>query len=442
MVQKTRRNIYDPALDPSLDGEFMATSGNIDDDGDAGVFMDSQYHDDPLYFDDGHMDEERQTTEILDPNLHKLQRSGRGRRMCFYFLISCVTLALIVMTSVLVKKSKSGNDRSVSLSSMELLNPPAELATICSPDNIVSSDGRKRCQDACDVSKCCSYPANTDSSCLAGNEDTCQRYQNSCGVVTGTNVITADISPAPANLGETCSMQALASTSGLKACANICMPSRCCYGAIGDDCSANENCMGYAPCHNLETHDKIDAAIFSIVNTKCQDPALVQDCKNLCLAASCCYNPFGSCTDKADPKAFCHQYDMCKNVYLKSDSADDDDLSTFEPTMSLSDGATMEPTMEPTFSSPTPTVAPGFVNDGSTTTPTMEPTFSSPAPTVAGGTFDDGQTLEPTLEPTFSSPTPTIAGGTFDDGQTLDPTLEPTFSSPTPTAAANNPPPV
>jgi hypothetical protein len=376
MVKKSRRNLYDPSLNPSDDAEGVTAASSFNMEGE-GIYKDGSYHDDPLYFqDDAYLEEERQTTEILDPNLHKLQRPNRCRRNVFYLLLSFGALAIIVTMSVLVKKKKATRSSSTAnsiLAPTVFHPPPADLATTCSLAVInASAENRLKCQEICGSADCCSFPANLDLSCLAGHEDGCQVYHASCGILDSSAPLdTAKyVPPAPKNMDAICAVDKLNSASGLRACADYCLPQKCCYDTVGISCRTNANCMGYAACQNLDALDNIHHQITLEVDAKCSNPAFANACKDACQTSACCFVPNLQCQYKENIQTFCSQYQSCKKVWINNG---DDDLYT--------------PTMQPTAQSASPTYASGqptWTDDAASHAPSMSGTTEYPT-----GMIDD-----------------------------------------------------
>jgi hypothetical protein len=384
---RSKRGVYDPTIVSRLADDQNA-EGEL-------YFSDSERSSHKLNYIEGYMndaDNERQeTSEILDPKLHNLRTSSRGsmagsasrqkrRRRCLWITGLVVTVAVIVavICVVAIPKSAAAQKRKRTTpprpkgapdgikNHATLPPPPSNLQQVCTDVAEVAANASQPldsaalegCRAACQPSECCDIPSQFKSSCLRGNEDVCMAYHQECFVVSlaeygdkevnpfvmhNTDVV---VQPAPSNLKDLCSVNALISNAGVKACTKMCKPNACCYDKNVTSCSDQANCLGYSPCLNLRSHSTLDSTITKEVNALCRRNKLMQsvdnrkNCNNACKLARCCFGKDG-CWTRAE--GFCSQYKMCANLYgEKNDQLKDVDDGTYDDYYDDDDGGTYD----------------------------------------------------------------------------------------------------
>ena len=191
---------------------------------------------------------------------------------------------------------------------IKLPPPPSNLHEVCT--DWITETGRRKCQELCMVSECCSLPANDKGSCWEERTLDCATYRAACmalelhseydgdggkgggsggatdsagdrgdgfggmvsGGMAGSDVDASSegilsgmgsggillpsiafLPPPPSYLAQICSTTSLRTPQGFESCADICRPSRCChpetYGCEVDD---RKFCDRYElPCANV-----------------------------------------------------------------------------------------------------------------------------------------------------------------------------------------------
>lgn len=399
MPRKSHR-IYDPTL--SATDTMPITMEDT-----LGIGYEENNHtDDPLkpgaYYDD-YDDQERQTTEIVDPRLHGLPLPPKKYKRCLWILLAVGVLAIIIAVSVQAsKRNNNSSSSSVPGQPGYLVPPPLGLFATCAQYNIqMNPNELVKCAEMCQAAECCDYPVGLDLSCLENNQEDCLEYHQACAILLNpdqSQTSTITVPEAPSNLSAICNPDNFSSANDIKTCAQACVPYHCCYepnqDGDGDVCSTEPNCSGYAPCFVLRAHDNIKKGIASEVLHKCYGPGPIDDCVEVCQVARCCFTIEGECAYKSNTEAFCNQYAACERLWGNTD-----DLTssiTDSPSMLATLNVVKFPTLEPTMSGtlePTRTAMPTDESFGKIATSYFLPPLPDNITEVCGGVtseIDDG----------------------------------------------------
>jgi len=272
------RRIYDPTIvSANVDalGEAREASGlyssNSDSDSDEILFP-------PDYDDRYHFEERQQTRAITEHIPPQTQKRCSRSKVCVLF--GLVILAVAVITPIAVVTSKNKKSSASSSAQVVRLEPlPDEFESRCAVASPAGVGQNLRgelqtffdCKKQCEASTCCDLPPHERGSCLRGNEQTCFDYHRRCQVIRPLlddleNAEDAEVDadffilPAPADIQERCSYDALSSSEeALESCRDACYPNLCCYedlDVVGSgSCSQQEECYGYSPCMNLRVYE-------------------------------------------------------------------------------------------------------------------------------------------------------------------------------------------
>jgi hypothetical protein len=172
------------------------------------------------------------------------------------------------------------------------------------------------CKNDCAPADCCFLPSNMEQSCLNANQETCNKYQQFCGVLKSSAEKAAPQEKAVnvEKVNDLCSSDSLATLIGFSQCADICKPAACCWDENAPThCRGTEYCRSYESCLHFKALTLVDPRIKTAIDTTCtavrinEHTGLVQ-CELLCSHHKCCYNsqgcPFAS-------TQVCPQYSAC-----------------------------------------------------------------------------------------------------------------------------------
>lgn len=279
-------------------------------------------------------------------------------------------------------EASSGNDvqSNNNNNGNKLPPPPANLHEICT--DWITAAGREKCQNECNVSKCCALPTSDKNSCWGGQAAICATYRAACMAM---ELHTDDLSgplggnideggktrldaPKPSYLDQICSLSSLQTPDGFDRCSEECRPSRCChpetYGCevVDEDkrwCDAYEKpCAGVAESwrgsgHAVSSSDNAaDDKLTNQVILKCNAANLnpPDECIEACHPGACCYisdeyppieqlfnehyasqSPMHSVDSCSANVGFCQQYGACEHLnHLKDTSGWHSDTVTYE----------------------------------------------------------------------------------------------------------------
>jgi len=156
-----------------------------------------------------------------------------------------------------------------------------DIDNACSSLSLVRNS--KNCNEACEVVDCCD-PFYEGGTCIHTNLRECVNYAK-CHT---TREISADIGPAPVELGKACSEDEITSS---RFCEEACQDVRCCWDSTIESCKMDNflMCLDYAPCQNL--NNKLPMVAPSNLDELC-NPLSSQysanACQEICTDASCC----------------------------------------------------------------------------------------------------------------------------------------------------------
>jgi hypothetical protein len=301
------RSVYDP----SIGGDRLEKTGVFDRD--------------PLAMLQASHDMEDIRGEILDPGYHQIEK---GRTIRWKLLVPVVVSALVVIIVVAAVGGKKHGNNSYASNAVgtqveetptDFLAPPvAELAQICSEQNLATPAGPAWCATECNKAECCNYNIKLSNSCLTGNEQTCLDYHQSCWILdeSANAVANPSLKSAPSSLPSACSETALSTADGIAACQNMCQPAECCYLGGVDSCASNAVCDSYAPCLLLRAMQNIHDDIPRLIGEACADDKLqngdITKCQQLCSQSLCCFLPVSECN--LSDYSFCTQYAKCADI--------------------------------------------------------------------------------------------------------------------------------
>jgi len=366
MGRKVRRSIYDPSIMENAPDSFHEGSGSggagesslnrssgsglaldplsIDYNADADAdFMEGKALT-PVTV--GSYEDEYQHHEILDPRLHKLQtaqKRNKCRRYTLLVLVGAGFVAIVTTVAVILSRNANKNNSSGSGASREfyaLPAPPSSLQQTCSmlaastglPQS-QREDALLKCEEGCAISECCDLTPNFDLSCLKGNEQVCMEYNAACHILMVAEEEMANsktdkkVPAAPAYITDVCAINNLLTNTGVRKCANACVPNTCCWeqGPGIQNCQAANptTCPTYAPCLNLRATDTVHTKITEQIDDHCLPVNKVRNtwkgrrqCRNTCKVGFCCFTKKG-CAQKGPEKGaeFCAQYKGCSVLH-------------------------------------------------------------------------------------------------------------------------------
>jgi len=250
-------------------------------------------------------------SSFQDESANLYQRRSNKKRNVIISVSLLAVVALTIGLSVGLTRPKgdsnqesvSTNQEPVAISTKTSFSRSSSfIDTICSIENN-STVVNEACEVECQEAQCCD-PFDKDSSCVSSN-----RALASC-VAYAKCQLSGD--PAPTNLPEICSMDAL-KTGDSTACTDACAAASCCYTDADDEkCHADKflMCMDYAPCQNLRVNMAVPAAP-SNLDEICEADDKTE-CQNACDAASCCIDdPMNGDNCFASDFITCASYASC-----------------------------------------------------------------------------------------------------------------------------------
>ena len=203
-------------------------------------------------------------------------------------------------------------------------------------------NARTKCRNACLEGLCCyvDLGLGNEESCFVGNEDICAGYAD-CLVLKAkpNDVILQNDSRPPApidDLNSLCSLESIATTTGLSNCYQACLPGSCC-GVIDEASCFNEyeaDCLAYAPCQRMVDQYGGDSSISlppippSNLQHACSYSSLssfhqssgdvLTECDRMCDVGMCCLDDDGCGDGMIGPDAElldrCTEYEPCRNL--------------------------------------------------------------------------------------------------------------------------------
>jgi len=213
---------------------------------------------------------------------------------------------------------------------------PLDLAEICSDANVSTKSRRKKCEDACQVAKCCL--SDGKDNCIMEKEELCGHYYP-CGSLSSEIEEDADIQssniplvvPAPNNIGSLCSDAMITTPDGFAACQSTCNAGVCCFVPApiqSEEISGSSTlsivhpCQGpkyldicdtYAPCKSLLGVKTLTA----LVDTMCASENVQyiegrKNCEKICKERSCCFTESQKENCRSDNESWCNEFKSCE----------------------------------------------------------------------------------------------------------------------------------
>ncbi len=243
-----------------------------------------------------------------------------------------------------------------------MIPPPiANLRDVCT--DWITECGRKKCQEECDKSSCCSLPSTDANSCWVDQASVCAEYRVACmglELNVGTYDSTGREGPSalpsrvdldtPWELDRTCSIDNLKTRDGFNDCFNACLKSQCCYPNVFD-CEVNDYsyCDEYeSPCatvalswrgtgHAIPSSDSTNniTTVANMVMLECNSANVnpPDSCVEACKPGACCYvsdayppieqlfrehfgddSPMSYVDSCSSNVGFCQQYGSCEHL--------------------------------------------------------------------------------------------------------------------------------
>lgn len=156
------------------------------------------------------------------------------------------------------------------------------------------------------------HKQNMDDAIAARGNETCSlsRELQGCVRYAKCQAATGKVKPAPANLGDMCSLAQLKEDPG--ACESICSDVKCCYTDDSTNCIAKnfDVCLDYAHCQNLRAFEGIIPAANNTLDHNCFYEQL--PCLEQCVTAECCSNSNSLCY--RNNFIACLTYTPCNNI--------------------------------------------------------------------------------------------------------------------------------
>jgi len=177
------------------------------------------------------------------------------------------------------------------------------------------------CSSLCSPYFCCFSDSQKKKFSSCYSNEICTKY-SSCSKIVGEQ---------KERLNLICSLDNLATESGIKQCDTLCKSHMCCFN-VDESCDDSSDCFEYQACQNvlhldgdvdnllLEGEKKLMPALICSTDNLATE-AGVEQCKELCKRHMCCFNVDEPCEDSSD----CFAFQACQ---ILSDLNNDIDLSS------------------------------------------------------------------------------------------------------------------
>lgn len=280
------RSVYDPSISAGSDASVSNSSlGQMD----------------PLAL-EAHIEDE--IYDIRHARGTAVPRMKQKRKCTYVFTVPLLMMAIVVVAILGGRAVKSSSTHMMPFSMTGLATgdpdyvlpqPSPNLGDFCTEKAVAKTNGRMKCEQLCEVSECCTFPANIDTSCIQYNSGTCANYAKYCKVLGKTGGATAaqtdepaadttevddgigggsatatttktpiaatttkdsaNSDKAPLDLDLQANLEVLCANDDLESCLDACSPALCCFPPQslrnGGACDASAiNCENYKVCED------------------------------------------------------------------------------------------------------------------------------------------------------------------------------------------------
>lgn len=199
---------------------------------------------------------------------------------------------------------------------------PNVVDILCSPETVISDEGRNVCADLCKEASCC-LADNGPDNCYNTNQEVCDQYR-ACSILT-------TVPEPPIDLFDWCC--SIGGNNPSK-CTEACWKASCCFLEGPGNCLPfNElTCESYNICReNVDFSTAITvhtADLSSPLETMCSTSSLQSvegriQCRRQCEPAECCIGKQGEQSCAENNKELCELYGpYCSNIWSSKDTND------------------------------------------------------------------------------------------------------------------------